>query len=93
MDTQSQIYGGRESSSMGEIQVHRRIVPWGNGYGIRLSKADLERLGLQARDEAEVVIRAEKRGLDLSGLRFLKLGGLDPTKMDDELGEGLDADR
>ena len=76
---------------MGEILVHRKIVPWGNGYGIRLSKTDLERLGLQPRDEAEVLVRGERTGVDLSKFHFLRLGGDASIHHDDIIGEGLDA--
>lgn len=77
---------------MAEIQVRRRIVPWGNGYGIRLSKSDLERLGLQPRDEAEVVVRSQPRGLDLGHFHFLRLGGDASLHHDEILGEALDDD-
>lgn len=76
---------------MGEIQVNRRILAWGNGYGIRLTKADLERLGLRPHDEAEVVVRGERKGLDLAKVQFLRLGG--GSKHHDEIiGAGLDED-
>jgi hypothetical protein len=75
--------------AMGEIQLHRRIVPWGNGYGIRVSKGELERLGLRPRDEAEVVIRGERSGLDLSRLHPIDLGRDAAERHDDILGEGL----
>jgi hypothetical protein len=74
---------------MGEIQVHRRIVPWGNGYGIRLSRSELDRLGLRPRDEAEVTIRGERSGLDLSKIHAIDLGPDASETHDDILGEGL----
>ncbi|MEK6985037.1 MAG: hypothetical protein AABX89_01470 [Candidatus Thermoplasmatota archaeon] len=77
---------------MGEIQIHRRIVAWGNGYGIRLTKGELERLGLRPRDEAEVIVRGERKGIDFSRLRFLHLSGDAGARHDDIIGEGLDAD-
>jgi hypothetical protein len=77
---------------MGEILVHRKIVPWGNGFGIRLSKGDLERLGLRPRDEAEVLVRGERKGVDLSHFHFLRIGGDASIHHDDLIGEGLDAD-
>lgn len=77
---------------MGEIQVHRRILAWGNGYGIRLTKADLERLGLRPHDEAEVVVRGEPKGIDLSTLPVFHLGGDASIRHDEIIGEGLDAD-
>lgn len=77
---------------MGEILVHRKIVPWGNGYGIRLSKAELARLGLRPREEAEVLVRGERKGLDVSRIRTLHLGGNGSLRHDDIIGEGLHAD-
>ncbi|HEX2066768.1 MAG TPA: hypothetical protein VHI93_08150 [Candidatus Thermoplasmatota archaeon] len=76
---------------MGEILVHRRIVHWGNGFGIRLTKGDLERLGLRPRDEAEVLIRGQPKGVDLGNLPTLHLGGDASLRHDDIIGEGLDA--
>lgn len=76
---------------MGEIQVHRRILAWGNGYGIRLTKADLERLGLRPHDEAEVVVRGERKGLDLGNVHFMRLGG-GSKRHDEIIGAGLDED-
>ncbi len=77
---------------MAEILVHRKIVPWGNGFGIRLTKAELARLGLRPRDEAEVIVRGERKGVDLSHIHFINLGPNASERHDEIIGEGMEAD-
>lgn len=38
-----------------------RIKRWGNSYGVRLTKADLERLGLAEGDPVEISLRKPAR--------------------------------
>lgn len=54
----------------------KTIKPWGNSYGVLLTKAELEQLGLRPGQEVEMQITAcgaAKR--DLSELPELHLGG------------------
>lgn len=44
-----------------------RILRWGNSYGIRLRKAEVERAGLK--EGAEATVRIEPGRVDLSHLR------------------------
>ncbi len=54
-----------------------KVLKWGNSYGIRITKADAERLGLAPGDEVIVEVKAKPGDkIDLSGLPELKLGGL-----------------
>lgn len=55
-----------------------KILRWGNSYGVRLSKPEVERRGLRAGETVDVEIRAEpRRKVDLSWLpHFEGLGEL-----------------
>lgn len=56
--------------------MHAKVLKWGNSYGIRLSKAEAEELGLKAGDEVIVEVKAKPgEKVDLSGLRTFSLGG------------------
>jgi antitoxin component of MazEF toxin-antitoxin module len=57
--------------------MRAKVLEWGNSYGIRLSKADVEELGLQPGDEVVVDVKAKPGDeIDVSGLRSFPLGGL-----------------
>ncbi len=46
-----------------------KVKKWGNSYAIRLTKKDLEELGLEKGDEVKVEIKKINReNIDLSGL-------------------------
>ena len=54
-----------------------RILKWGNSYGIRISKADWERLGLAEGDDVVLqLVATPRRPVDLTRLRSWDLGGL-----------------
>lgn len=56
--------------------MHAKILEWGNSYGIRLTKAEAERLGLRPGDEVIVEVKAKPdEKVDLSGVRTMSLGG------------------
>ncbi len=56
--------------------MHAKILKWGNSYGIRLSKADVEELGVKEGDEVVVEVLARPgEKVDLSGVRTFSLGG------------------
>lgn len=54
-----------------------KVLKWGNSYGIRLSKKDVEELDLKAGDEVvvEVKVTPDER-IDVSHLSSFELGGL-----------------
>ncbi|HEV8360312.1 MAG TPA: hypothetical protein VGR28_07660 [Candidatus Thermoplasmatota archaeon] len=53
-----------------------KILRWGNSYGIRISKGDLERRGLREGEEVVIEIKAQPgKNVDLSHLRGFHLGG------------------
>lgn len=70
---------------MNDVIATGRVLEWGNSYGIRVRKSDLERLGLSA--GAEVVIRIESRSdrVDLSSLPRFNSGTRDTSERHDEV--------
>lgn len=74
-----------------EVVVEGRVLRWGNSYGVRISKADLERAGLKEGSKAIVRVRAGK--VDLSHVTFLRGGRARPDdsmRHDELLGEALE---
>jgi hypothetical protein len=52
------------------IIVHGKLLRWGNSFGIRLRRSDLEENGLREGDEISLEIRKLPRDkIDLSGIR------------------------
>lgn len=57
--------------------MRAKVLKWGNSYGIRLSKADVEDLGLEEGDEVIVEVKAMPgEPVDVSHLSSFELGGL-----------------
>lgn len=56
-------------------RIRRRLTEWGNGYGIRLTKAEARKLGLKAGDTVDVEVRGEAAPNDVGSLPALHLGG------------------
>lgn len=78
---------------MEEVRITGRILDWGNSYGIRLKKADLERAGLKPGQEAAVRIEGNAAKIDLSHIRTYRSGRSDISERHDEyLGEAYWAD-
>lgn len=73
---------------MGEVTIEGKLLRWGNSYGIRIKKADVE--GSDLHPGEEVVVRIEHGGdrLDLSGLPTFSSGHPDTAaRHDAALGE------
>lgn len=68
-----------------EAVVEGKILEWGNTYGIRVKKSDLEKAGLAP--GTEVVVRLERRSdrVDVSGFPFVRGGDPDDAARHDEL--------
>lgn len=79
-------------SLMARIRVQRKILRWGNGFGIRLTKADLQKLQLRAGSEAQVTVSGEAQRVDLTHLRWFRDEPDVGRRHDELLGEALDAD-
>ncbi len=75
---------------MGSIRLQRKVVRWGHAYGIRVTKAEMGRLGLRENDTATVDVRAEPQPVDLGHLTLLRLGRNAAENHDDIIGAGLD---
>lgn len=53
-----------------------KLLRWGNSYGVRLSKADVERLGLKEGQEVAFEVAASpNEKIDLSDMPSFHLGG------------------
>lgn len=59
------------------MRTDAKILKWGNSYGVRITKADAERLGLEPGDEVLLEIKAKPGDeIDVSDLPSFNLGGL-----------------
>lgn len=59
---------------MSDIVVEGKILRWGNSFGIRIRKGDLEDSGLQPDEEVLVRIERQPGELGLSGLPTFQSG-------------------
>lgn len=67
-----------------------KVLKWGNSYGIRLSKDDVEREGLKPGDEVVVEVRVKPgETVDLSDLPGFDLGGDLADRHDEVLAEAV----
>lgn len=57
------------------MHVRRRVTEWGNGYGIRITKAEARKLGIRPGDLVDVEVRGEPQPNDVSKLPTFRLGG------------------
>ncbi len=79
--------------NMGKVRFRRKILRWGNGYGIRLTKAEAERLGATEKTVVDVEIEAEPPRFDPTRFRFVPMGP-DASRRHTELAaEAADAGR
>lgn len=70
---------------MDDVVIEGKILRWGNSYGIRVKKDELEAGELHPGEE--VVVRIERRGgrLDLAGLPTFASGRTDTSARHDDL--------
>jgi antitoxin component of MazEF toxin-antitoxin module len=62
-----------------------KVLKWGNSYGIRLSKEDVEELGLREGQEVVVEVKTHpEERVDLSHLETFEMGG-DLSREHDEV--------
>jgi hypothetical protein len=62
-------------SAVVTYRLRRRLTTWGNGFGIRLTRAEARKLGLKAGDPVDVDVRGAAVGNDVASLPALHLGG------------------
>lgn len=72
-------------------KIRRRLTEWGNGYGIRLTKAEAKKLGLRAGDTVDVELHGSPAPNNVSDLPSLQLGGT--YDIDEIIEEETDAGR
>jgi len=73
---------------MDSTHAVKRVVAWGNSYGIRLTKAELASLGIVPGSEVEVKIKPTRKNIDWSKVATLDLGGDASIRHDEILYEG-----
>lgn len=74
---------------MDDVVVEGKVLAWGNSYGIRLKKADLDAAGIAPGSEVVIHIEKKPAKIDLSWVRTIKGGASDVSERHDEyLGEG-----
>lgn len=70
---------------MSEVVLEGKILEWGNSYGIRIRKADLERSGLGPGDTVSVRIEGAEDRVDLSDLPTFAGGRSDVSRRHDQV--------
>jgi antitoxin component of MazEF toxin-antitoxin module len=78
---------------MSFTEVTGRLLRWGNSFGIRLSKADVERLHLAPGQPVRILVEEDLPALDPRDLPRFDLGGDAADRHDELFGfpEGDDA--
>lgn len=76
---------------MAELRVRRRLLKWGNAYGIRVTKEDARRLGATEKDTVEVEIAKAEPRVDVAQLPVFHLGRDARSKHDEVSREAADA--
>lgn len=70
---------------MTEVVVEGKILEWGNSYGVRIRKADLQRSGLRPGETVSVRIERDGGRVDLSDLPTYAGGRPDVSRRHDEV--------
>ncbi|MBW3583779.1 MAG: hypothetical protein KY455_11825 [Euryarchaeota archaeon] len=70
--------------------LHKRILRWGNSYGIRLTRDDLDALGMHPDDQVDIIVERCTPTVDWDHLPSLSLGPDASTRHDQIIAEGLD---
>lgn len=74
---------------MASVRVQRRLLKWGNAYGIRVTQEDARRLGAKERQTLEVDLKTQPEPLNPDDLPVLSLGRDAARRHDAIIGEGL----
>lgn len=77
---------------MPPARLHKRILRWGNSYGVRLTKDDLERLHLREDDPVDIELEPCRPDIDWDNLPDFGLGPDASLRHDEIIEEGLDED-
>lgn len=71
------------------MHLRRRLLKWGNGFGIRITKKEALAMGIKAGTELDVDVEPQPASMELEGLRTYRLGG--DYNLDEIVEEELDA--
>lgn len=59
---------------MESIRLHRRLLRWGNAFGLRVTRREAQQLGAGEKDPVSADLRVEAQALDPSRLHLVDLG-------------------
>ena len=60
---------------MSLVELRGKVLRWGNSFGLRLSKGDVERLHVQPGQETSVFVAVDEAPLGAMDAPSFKLGG------------------
>jgi hypothetical protein len=77
---------------MSLVELRGKVLRWGNSFGLRLSKRDLERLHIQPGSEIPVLVTTPGEPMDPMDAPTFHLGGQAARDHDELFGKGALAD-
>lgn len=78
---------------MSSVRFRREVIRWGNGFGIRLTKAEAARLRAKERTVVEVEVTTEQPKFNALRWRIERWGRDVGRRHTDLAAEAVDADR
>ena len=69
------IRGGIIHYPMSLVSIKAKLLKWGNSYGLRVARQDVERLRLKPGREVEVKVEVSNQSVPVSRVRSFHLGG------------------
>lgn len=78
---------------MAAVRFQREVVRWGNGDGIRLTKAEAGRLNVKAHTAVDVEVRTEPPRFDPQKFKVERWGGKMRQRHTELAAEATDAGR
>lgn len=59
---------------MSDVELRGRLLEWGNSFGIRLSKDDVQRFGLRPNQQVRIRLEIDAKPLRVADLPSFDLG-------------------
>lgn len=59
---------------MGSLSLRRRLIKWGHGYGIRVTRGEAGRLGLREKSAVNVRVEPATGRLNLADFHLVPIG-------------------
>lgn len=78
---------------MPTLKIRRAVIKWGNSFGLRLTRREVERLGIEAKREVLAELTPEPARANLDHIEALHLGRDASEGHDEILAEGFVAHR